>query len=168
MQFEISEQAQITEKRFYSDSSGFVKRMNQLVQYAHDSVAHLNFLKLEQESLRIVRFSDAAYANNHDLTPQLSRVILLADDTNAFLPISFKIYKSRRVTRSVLSAEVIAFVDMFHDAYAMCTQVRQAIRRSVPMHLMADSKSLFDIVSKGSRTSEKRIRFDIHAGRHAH
>ena len=33
------------------------------------------------------------------------------------------------------------------------------------MHLSSDSKSLFDIISKGSRTSEKRIMFDIHAAR---
>ena len=168
MQFEISQLAQITEERFYSNSSGFVKRMNQLVRYAHDNVAHLKFPKLKQESLRIDGFSEAAYANNHDITSQLGRIILVTDDTNADIPISFKSYKSRRVVRSVLSAEVIAFADMFDDAYAIRTQVQQAIRCSVPMHLMTDSKSLFDIISKGSRTIEKRIMLDIHAARHAY
>ena len=33
---------------------------------------------------------------------------------------------------------------------------------------MTDSKSLFDIISKGSRTSEKRIMIDIHASRAAY
>ncbi len=33
------------------------------------------------------------------------------------------------------------------------------------MHFFTDSKSLFDIISKASRTSEKRIMLDIHANR---
>ena len=39
------------------------------------------------------------------------------------------------------------------------------LKRAVPMHLLTDSKSLFDIISKGTRTSEKRIMLDIHAAR---
>ena len=31
------------------------------------------------------------------------------------------------------------------------------------MHLLTDSKSLLDFISKGSKTSEKRITLDIHA-----
>ena len=33
---------------------------------------------------------------------------------------------------------------------------------------MTDSKSLFDIISKGSRTSEKRVTLDIHTARQAY
>ena len=36
------------------------------------------------------------------------------------------------------------------------------------MHLMTDSKSLFDIISKGSRTCEKLIMLDIHSARQAY
>ena len=31
------------------------------------------------------------------------------------------------------------------------------------MHLLTDSKSLFDIIGKGSRTSEKLVMLEIHA-----
>ena len=99
---------------------------------------------------------------------QLGRIVLLIDDSSAAIPISFKSYKSRRVARSVLSAEVIAFADLFDDAFALRSQVEQALQRAVPMHLLTDSKSLFDIISKGSRTSEKRIMFDIHATRESY
>ena len=61
------------------------------------------------------------------------------------------------MTRSVLSAEVVAFADLFDDSFAIRDQIEQALGQPVPMHLLTDSKSLFDIVSKGSRTSEKRI-----------
>ena len=36
------------------------------------------------------------------------------------------------------------------------------------MHLLMDSKFLFDIISKGSRTSEKRIMLDIHSALEAY
>ena len=50
---------------------------------------------------------------------------------------------------------------------AIRSQIEHALQQSVPMHLMTDSKSLFDIISKGSRTSEKQIMLDIHATRQA-
>ena len=36
------------------------------------------------------------------------------------------------------------------------------------MHLLTDSNSLFDIVSEGYQTSEKKVMFDVEAGREAH
>ncbi len=131
-------------------------------------MAHLLFPKLDLNSIRLVGYSDTAFANNHDLTSQLGRIILLTDDHNAAVPIAFKTYNSRRVTRSVLSAEVIAFSDMFDDAFAIRSQIEQALRRGVAVHLLTDSKSLFDIISKGSRTSEERIMLDIHATRQSY
>ena len=68
----------------------------------------------------------------------------------------------------MLSAEVVAFADLFDDAYALRSQVEQSLKCAVPMHLLTDSKSLFDIISKGSRSSEKRIMLDIRAAREAY
>ena len=72
------------------------------------------------------------------------------------------------MTRSVLSAEVIAFADLFDDAFALRSQIEHALGLSVPIHMLTDSKSLFDIISKGSRTNEKRIMLDTHATRSAY
>ena len=64
-----------------------------------------------------------------------------------------------------MSAAVIAFADLFDDALALKSEIEQAMKRAVPMHLLTDSKSWFDIISKGSRTSEKSIMLDIHTAR---
>ena len=106
--------------------------------------------------VRIVGFSDAAFANNHDLKSQLDRIILLMDDKNAAIPITLKSYKSRRVARSFLSAEVIVFADLLDDALSIRSQLEHALWRLKPMHLLTDSKSLYDIISKGTSTNEKR------------
>ena len=168
LQLAISQLAQVTQARFDTNAKTYVKNLNSAIRYAHDNAASLRFPKIERSSIGLVGFSDAAYANNHDLTSQLGRIVLIMDDSNKTIPISFKSYKSRRVTRSVLSAEVIAFADLFDDAMAIRSQMEHALQQPVPMHLMTDSKSLFDIISKGSRTSEKRVMLDIHATRQAY
>ena len=42
------------------------------------------------------------------------------------------------------------------------SQIEHALQQSVPVHLLTDSKLLFDIISKGSRTGEKRVMLDVH------
>ena len=90
------------------------------------------------------------------------------NDLKAAIPISFKICKSRRVTRSILSAEVVAFADLLEHTFAIRSQLDKGTSRAVPMHLLNDSKSLFEIIGKGSRTSETRIMLDVHAARQAY
>ena len=90
------------------------------------------------------------------------------DNSGSASLIIFKSYKSGRIARSILSAEANAFADLFDDAYALRSQLYLAPSRSVPMHLLTDSKFLFDVISKVSRTSEKRAMLDIHAARQAY
>ena len=80
----------------------------------------------------------------------------------------FKSYKSRRVTRSVLAAEFIAFAGLFEEAFPLRAQLEQALKRPMPLHLLIDSKSLFDIIGKSSRTSEKRLMPDISGTKQAY
>ena len=168
MLFEISQLAQVTEEHFNFGAKEYIKRLNSSTKYAHNNMAHLLFRKLDMNSVRLVGYSDAAFSNNRDRTSQLGRIILLTDEHDKAIPIVFKSYKSRRVTRSVLSAEVIAFAVLSDDAFAIRTQFEEATCRALPMHLLTDSKSLFDIISKGSRTNEKRIMVDIYSARQSY
>ena len=88
-------------------------------------------------------------------------MVLILDNSNTSVPISFKSHKSCGVTSYVLSAKVIGFSDRFDYAMAIRSKIDHALQQPVPMHLMTDSKSLFDIISKGSRASEQRIILDI-------
>ena len=168
LQFEISQLAQITLERFNEAARAHLKRLNNDIRYVKKNITHLKIPKLDENSVRIVGYSDAAFANNHDLKSQLGRIILLTDNESNAVPIIYKSYKSRRVTRSVLSAEVIAFADLFDDALSLKSQIEHALRRTISIHLQTDSKSLFDIISKGSCTSEKRIMLHIHSAREAY
>ena len=81
-------------------------------------------------------------------------------------PIYFMSYKARRVTRSVMAAEVIAFSDMFDTAYNFSRELKEILGgRTVPVKPFTDNNYLFDLISKGSRTSEKRSILDIACAR---
>ena len=128
----------------------------------------LKLPSLGRNGIRIVGYSDAAFANNYDLKSQLGSIILLTDNSGSAEPIAFKSYKSRRVACSVLSTEVIAFADTFDEALAIRAIIDHAYRRPITMHFLTDSKSLLRIISKDSCTSEKKIMLDIHAAREAY
>ena len=76
MQFEISQLAQVR-----NDAAAHLKNLNTIMRYAHDKVAHLLFPKLDLATIRIVGYSDSAFANYHDLSSRLGRIVLLMDDT---------------------------------------------------------------------------------------
>ena len=99
LQFAISQLAQVTQARFDTNAMGYVKNLNSTVRYGHDNAVSIRFPRPECSSIRLVGFSDAAYAKNHDLTSKLGRIMLIMDDSNIAIQISFKSYKSRRVTR---------------------------------------------------------------------
>ena len=63
---------------------------------------------------------------------------------------------------------MIAFADLFDEALAIRKQLEFALRLPIPVCILTDSKSMFDIISKGSRTSEKRAMLDICTTRQAY
>lgn len=64
-----------------------------------------------------------------------------------------------------MSGEVIAFSDLFDVAVTFAEELGTMFSKKIPVQLLTDSQSLFDVVSKGSRTSEKMILPDIAAAR---
>lgn len=50
---------------------------------------------------------------------------------------------------------MIVFADFLDDSCALNSEFEHAFGRSFSMQLMTDSKSLFYIIGKGSRTGEK-------------
>ncbi len=81
------------------------------------------------------------------------------------MPIHFKFYKSKRVVRSAMACKVIAFSYLFDVASTLSTELALVYGRKVPVQLLTDSKSLLDVISKGTRTSEKSTMLDIAAAR---
>ena len=141
------------------------KRLNKTIKYVLDYKESTRIPKINYNPLRIKAYCDAAFTNNADLSSQPGRIAFLTDGNHNSIPVSYKSYKSRRVGCSILSAEVIAFADLFDDAFAIRKQLEFVLRQSIPVHILTDVKSLFNIISRGSRTSEKRNMLDTYAVR---
>eukprot|EP00171_Calliarthron_tuberculosum_P023641 IDg23641t1 len=163
--FNISQLAQVTEARFDADSTTTIKQLNSAVRDAIENRISLLIPKLDLATVRVVGYSDSSFANNFDLSTQLGYICFLCDETGKSAPIQFKSYKSKRVVRSAMAGEVIAFSDLFDTAATLSDELSVVLNRTIAVQLLTDSKSLFDVISKGSRTSEKRTMLDIAAAR---
>jgi hypothetical protein len=109
--------AQVTEHIF---SPANVKSLNSVLEYLRKTADRkLLFQNLSISTLRIVAYSDASFAKNADLSFQLGFIICLSDASGKCNVIHYRSYKSRRVTRSVLGGEILAFADAFDYAYTL-------------------------------------------------
>ena len=124
------------------------KHINKAIKYEHGNKASVCIPRLHYSSLRITAYSDADFANNGDLSPQLGPILLMTDDSHNTLPVSYQPYKSWRVFRSIPSSEVIVFADLFDAAFAIRKKLKFVLRQSKPIHMLTNTKSIFDIVSK--------------------
>ena len=64
-----------------------------------------------------------------------------------------------------MPGEFIAFSDLFDIAATLSNELSVVLGKRVPIQLFMDSKSYFEVISKGSRTSEKRMMIDIATAR---
>lgn len=125
--------------------------------------------RLDHKTLRIQVYSDSSFANNRDSTSQMGYIILLADAHNKCNIVQYRSFKSKRITRSVIGAEVYAFTEAFDAAFIPKHDLEQVLGRRVPiLAMLTDSKGLFDVITKHSMTSERRLMIDLLAARQAY
>ena len=115
--------------------------------------------------MRVIDFSDAFFSNNHDLSSQLRLIILLADERKNEIATNFKSYIARIIVCSAMVREFIEFSAMFNAATTQTKELKGFYGRAIPLQLFTDSKSLFNVISKGLRTSEKRLVLQIAANK---
>lgn len=124
--------------------------------------------KLYINSLHLKVFSDSSFANNLDLSSQLGYIVLICDKHDRCNIIHYSSHKSRRIVRSVLGGEIYAFADALDFAYTTKHDLEAMLDRQIPLQMLTDSKSLFDVITKSSNTSERRLMTDIHSVREAY
>ena len=120
----------------------------------HDYKASILIPKLDCNSLRITAYSDAEFVNSVGSFSQLEQISLLTEDSHNSIPVSYKSHKSRRAAHFVLSAEVIAFVDLFYDARKIRKALGFVLWQLILVHILTNSKSSCKILSK-SRSHER-------------
>ena len=62
----------------------------------------------------------------------------------------------------------MAFVDEFDLAYLLREQLIRVLRTRLPIKMLTDSKTLFDVVTRGTLTTERRLVIDLMAVRESY
>lgn len=162
----VNKASQVTEENISEDD---IKKINKVVKTAKKySMRGLTQQKLDISTLRVVVYSDAAFATNSDHTSQLGYVVLLCDGNNNCNILHFSSSKSKRVARSVLGSEIYAFADGFDFAYSLRNDIQNVTGKNLPLHMLTDSKCLFDVLTSGSSLREKRLLIDIAVAKEAY
>jgi hypothetical protein len=128
----------------------------------------LRFPALDPHTLRVVAYADASFHNCDDDWSQLGYVIALSDDSDSCAIVHFSSHKSKRVTRSTMAAETLAFVDAFDKAFIIRRELSRMLSKDIPPLMMTDSRALLDVITRARYTTERRLMVDVAAAREAY
>jgi len=128
----------------------------------------LKFVKLDVNTLQLLVFTDASFANNKDLSSQIGYVLVLSDASNKANIVHWSSVKCKRVTRSVLASELYGMAHGFDISVAIKSTVDKVLQINLPIVLCTDSKSLYDCLVRLGTTAEKRLMVDVMCLRQAY
>ncbi len=162
----VSQCAQVTQKEY--DREHDPRQLNRIIRHLKRHKVKVKFPQLDRKTLHIRAYSDASHANNRDMSSQLGIVVALCDGNNRCCIIGYRSYKCQRVTRSAMASECHAFADAFDFAFILKHDLETLLSQIIPIQMLNDNKSLFDIIVKASRTTERRLMIDVAACREAY
>lgn len=118
------------------------------------------FVPLDLDALICAVFVDGS-AKNADLSSQLGFIMLLMHKHYNVNVVHYGSIKSKQIICSVLSSELFSMIQGFDVSSTIRLAINDMLGRAVPLHTYTDSRSLFDCLTKISRTTEKRLLIDL-------
>ena len=132
-----------------------MKALNKHIQQQIENATRgLRFAKLNKESLQLLVFTDAFFANNKDLLLQIGSVLVLADSKNANIIYQCFI-KCKRVIRSVLALELYRITYRFDIVATVKSTINLVLNIDLLLILCIDSKLLYKYLVKLGIMQEK-------------
>jgi hypothetical protein len=96
-------------------------------------------------TLRLTIYTDSSYANCEYLSSQIGFIVLLSDLSGNFVVLDYASKKTRRVVRSILGGEMLAFAEGFDRAFVIQHEMNILLGHRVPISMLTDSEGLFDV-----------------------
>ena len=165
----INRAAQVTPETYSKSKREKLNEINTaILKVKRSTDLCLRFRNLHLDTLHMRVYTDASFANNDDLSSQFGFIILLCDNKDYAHIFDYSSKKSKRVVRSILGGEVYALADSFDRAFMLRHDLQTIYNRSIPLQILTDSLQMFDVISKASSTTERRLIIDIVAAREAY
>ena len=115
---------------------------------------------LEECSLEC--YSDASFANLPDCGSQGGFIIFLQDSNRMRCPIFWQSRKIKRVVKSTLAAETLAFLDCAETAVYIRNIIQELCKcQHIPINCFVDNKSLLDTLNSKKSVEDRRLRIDL-------
>ena len=139
-------------------------RANKVAKYLKGNEVDIKISSIGNvDNMKIVSYSDASWANLPCGGSQGGFVIYFVNsETSASCPIMWKSVKVKRVVRSSLAAETLAFLDGSERALIFAQAVSEICGiGKVPITCFTDNKSLYDAAHTTKTITDPRLRVDM-------
>lgn len=127
----------------------------------HAADMELTYEPLDLSSIELHVYSDASHANCDDLHSQLGHTVFLRDKNARCSLLTWSSCKSKRITRSVLAAELFALSGAYDIGFSIRHTLSALLGREITMRVFTDSKTLFHSVTNLCAMTERRLLIDI-------
>lgn len=145
-----------------------LKGLNKLVSMVKDGPPHLKLSNLDRNSLKIICFSDASFANvlPDKTTSGEGYLIFIGDKHGNCALVDWKSKKISRVVHSTQSAECLALVDGLGDACYIRNLLEEILwnqprSNKITIEVYVDSSQLFKAISSTHMITDKLRRLNI-------
>ena len=142
-----------------------IKDANKMIKHVKETPSSVLFPVLDIPTTRVVAFTDSSFNNIDDGGSQGGQLVLLKDKFNNSCPISWRSTRVRRIARSTLAAETLAFADGM-DTAAFVSHLACELQMCHPETMIqgiTDSRSLVDAASTSTLITDRRLRVEISA-----
>lgn len=162
----VNKSTQVTEENF---AQRHIDGINKAIKHVHTNPSRgLLQCKLDIDSVHLRVYSDASFADKEDLSTQLGFLVLLCDRHNHCNILHYSSHKSRRVVRSVMGGEVYAMADGTDFALTLRYDLERMLDKPLAVRMYTDSNCFFDVITKNTTTTEKRLMIDVQGMREAY
>lgn len=143
------------------ESNNF-KAMNKQIKLLSSTNCKVpNFVPLDLDYLVMAVFVDDGFGANPDSSSQLGLLITLMDKHACESLIRYGSLKSKRITESALSLELLALVHGFDISSTIRLAINYIRNEVIPMQVQTYSASLYECMTRINQTTEKRLLIDL-------
>lgn len=128
----------------------------------------LNFIILDVSSARVFVCSDKSFTNAPGMENQFIFFMLMVDNHNRANIVHYGSSKCHRVARAEMEAEVHALFYAFYRAYMIQKMPEKMLCSETSLEEFVESRTLFNVIAKDSRTAERRILIIVFALRESY